>query len=168
MTDSPLRIAKNGTILGIALVDTTDPLASKTRIAISASSIKALKKYATSTSATTTMDIADLPDQTVMTSGVQNGGRTDFSGTITLSNPTKDEITLTRTSFSPLGTETAPASISLHAHFATPVGGFGYLSLPGYPSTPNSTYSGTGSAVYDIVKGGVTVGSVTYSWTYPI
>lgn len=41
---SPLRIAKNGNIYGIVLVDTTDPNASKIRIKTS-SGIKALKKF---------------------------------------------------------------------------------------------------------------------------
>ncbi len=158
---SPLRISKNGTMYGVALVDPSDPAATSIRIKV-AGAIKALRKFVDS--------VVNFPDKSATAIGSCVGGNMQFQATISISNTWSVSSDFVRTSIHPLGSESAPSSFSVAANSTLARGGFGSLNAPNCDYVlPNPPYgSGSGYADYNVLQGGSVVDTVRYSWDYAI
>lgn len=157
---SPLMIAKGGVKYHVALVDPSDPFATKAHIRLASGVVKALRKMGTS---------IVLPDQTVMAIGHGSGSNTNFYASIVITNTTASTITLTRTSYTLAYQEAIPpATITINPNSSvTQI--FGSKIFPGNPAIPDANYANkSGTATYSVSVGGVTSGSVTYTWDYAI
>lgn len=157
---SPLMIAKNGTKYHIALVDPSDPFATKAHIKLAGGVIKALRKLGS---------VAILQDQTVLAIGHSSGSNTNFYASITITNTTSSTIVLTRTSYVLAYQEAVPpATITINPNSSvTQI--FGSKIFPGNPAVPDANYANkSGTATYSVSVGGASSGSVTYTWDYAI
>ncbi len=161
---SPLRIAKGGNIYGVALVDITDPAATKTRIKLASGLIKALRKFGVEPQPGT-LQLADAYADAI---GHCTGSLVVFYGSVDINNNTSKDAQLVRTAFNPIHLESAPSSFTVPANTTISKGGFGQLGP--YSSCeyvlPPEYYVGTGSATYSVSQDGAMVDTVTYYWTY--
>lgn len=157
---SPLMIAKGGTKYHVALVDPSDPFATKAHIKLASGIVRALRKLGS---------VAVLQDQTVMAIGHSSGSNTNFYASIVIANPTSSTITLTRTSYTLAYQEAVPPSTIVIGANSSVTQIFGSKIFPGNPAVPDANYANkSGTATYSISVGGISSGSVTYIWDYAI
>ena len=163
-TTSPLRIAKSGIKYGVALVDPSDPNASKARIRIPGGITKALKKYVVYQAS------ANFNDQIVGAVGHPSGGNTVFYSTFVITNTTPNTYTFVRIStnnIDPIHVGSSPASFTINPNETLNKNMGGTISFPGNLTLiPDSTWV-QGSATYSVQLNGVEVDQVTYTWVYP-
>lgn len=154
---SPLMLAKNGTKYHVALVDPSDPLATKVRIKLASGVIKALRKIGI----TLTFD-----DLTVQAIGARSGANTSFVAHFNVVNSSPYTVVFTRTSYVRINQEAIPpASFTLNPNSSLVVD-MGDKTFPGYPAVPPTSYSGDGTATYSVTVDGVEVDTVTYTYSY--
>ena len=162
---SPLKISKNGSVYGLALVDPTDIAATKALVKLASGQIKALRKFTV-----TAIPTHNFQDQSGDATGYCSAQGTVFYANITITNPLNSTVSFTRTAIDAYGKETAPQSFTIPALSTIVKGGFGYLGP--YPScntvTPEGYYANSGSADYEIRQNGTLIDTVKYSWYYAI
>lgn len=157
---SPLMIAKGSTKYHVALVDPSDPFATKVHIRLASGITKALRKFGFS---------LILPDQTQMVIGHGSGSNTNFYATYSISNTTSSTIVLTRTSYTLVYQEAIPPTTITILPGATVSQILGSKIFPGNPALPDANYANkSGTVTYSVSVGGVASGSVTYIWDYAI
>lgn len=164
-TTSPLRIAKSGIKYGVALVDPSDPNASKARIRIPGGITKALKKYVVP---------SVYPNFADQTHDVQRDGLgpTDFYAIFPISNVgDNNTYVFVRTNTSNINADKigySPTSFTLNPNSTMNLK-LGRVTFPGkVDQVPDPTWI-QGSATYSVRVGsssGPEIDTVTYTWVY--
>lgn len=157
---SPLRIARQGVVYGVALVAVSDSNASQARVKLSDGSIKALRRFSS--------PVASFPDQSGDAIGHCSGGSTSFYATMDISNASAVDAVFTRTSST--GSGTSATSFTVPANSTLSKGGFGNLTYadPGCNVDVPAAGSTDGSATYSITQSGTVVDTATYYWHYTL
>jgi len=155
---SPLKIAKNGTIYGVSLVDPSDPSATKARIKLISGVVKALRRFT---------EGKIFNDQSAFAQGYCSGNKTKFSATITIKNTSSQNANFIATRHE--GSGGYPQIFIVQANQTVVKGGFGYLEYPAdgcFATPPLGTEDG--SATYEVLDdaGNLLQAEVTYSWWY--
>lgn len=153
---SPLRIAKNGVVYGIALVDPSDINATKALIRLAGNVTKALRKFS-----------SDLfPDKKLKVYYHCNGIELYYSAMTVISNPLNTPITFTRTTYSTTGLNSLssfviPANSNVTKEIAY-TNKSNASNCPVEQPTPNLP---PGFADYNVTQGASIIDTVDYSWT---
>jgi hypothetical protein len=171
VSDSRLRIAKNGQTYSVALVAPNDPYATKALIKLPDGTIKALRRLG-----------LPFEDKFSMASGSCGAHGTIFSAEIKIKNPYPNDLEFILISKKLEGNDLTPEQeekFSAPVQFTLPANKtesvyFGTINLNGCVQTPGDyAYPWTYSATYKIVNpnipdpNNVFQSAVTYSWEYP-
>jgi len=156
---SPLKLAKNGIVYRVALVDPSDPLALNVRIRLPGNITKALRKYVENV-------YPEFENKAVNLKGSCSAGRTTWSGEISLTNNSSSEFEFIKDSTS--GNGRSPNSFIVGPNSTKTIPGFGYLFYDSRNcvAVPAGIVI-EGSVTYLIKQNNVYTGkTVTYNWEY--